>query len=62
MKMVCEKLKSVLIDVENGIYEVNGRSIASSCCELSLDFKNGEWSLALTEDSVYSTSESEVKE
>lgn len=60
--MVTQKLKSILIDVEKGIYEVNGKSIASGCSELTLEFKKGEWSLALTEDSIYSTSESVIKE
>lgn len=54
--METQKLKSVIIDVEKGIYEVNGKSIASGCSELTLEFKEGKWSLALTEDSIYSTS------
>lgn len=52
-----EKLKSLHIDVEKGIYEVNGRDISKSGKSLKLTFENGEWSLMITEDSLFSTSD-----
>lgn len=61
-EMAIWKLKSVLIDVEKGIYEVNGKSIGSGCSELTLEFKEGEWSLALTRDFRYSTNKSVIAE
>lgn len=46
-------LKTVEIDVEQGIYKVNGRDI-SNATYLSLIF-DGVWSLEITENNVYST-------
>lgn len=48
-------LKKVEIDVEQGIYKVNGRDI-SNATYLRLIF-DGVWSLEITEDNVYSTSD-----
>lgn len=55
-------LKTVEIDVEQGIYKVNGRDI-SNATYLSLIF-DGVWSLEITENNVYSTSDHncEIKE
>ncbi len=36
-----EKFKSIHIDIEKGIYEVNGRDISESGCALSLKYENG---------------------
>lgn len=54
MKM--EKLNSLHIDVEKGIYEVNGRDISQSGKYLRLVFKDGTWTLVISEDTGYSTS------
>lgn len=53
----CEELKTLTIDVEKGIYEVNGRDISGSCSEFHLEFENGHWSLKITEDRLYSTND-----
>ncbi len=62
--MVIKKLKSVHIDVKNGVghVEVNGKDISSNGSYLNLTFENGEWSLMTTKDELYSTSDLEVKE
>lgn len=55
-----EKLSSLHIDVEKGIYEVNGRDISKSGKYLNLTFENGEWSLMITEDGFFSTSDHHI--
>lgn len=57
-----ETLKSLHIDVENGIYEVNGRDISKSGKYLNLVFENGAWSLMISEDTIYTTSNQNIKE
>lgn len=54
--MMEEQLKTLHLDIEKGIYELNGRDISKSSY-LNLIFDNGDWSLMITEDSVYSTSD-----
>lgn len=54
--MKIETLKSLHIDVENGIYEVNGRDISKSGKRLKLVFEDGMWSLVISEDTTYTTS------
>lgn len=56
-----EKLKSLHIDVENGIYEVNGRDISNSGTYMNLVFENGEWSLMVSENSFYSTGDEAIR-
>ncbi len=56
-----EKLHSLHIDIEKGIYEVNGRDVSASGKELHLDFEGGQWSLLITEDTIFS-SDYRVKE
>lgn len=55
--MRTEKLESIYIDVEKDIYEVNGRDISKSGQYLSLVYENGTWSLIVTEDILYTTSD-----
>lgn len=50
-----EELKTLTIDVEKGIYEVNGRDISGSAREFCLEFKDGHWLLEITEDRLYAT-------
>ncbi len=50
-----EILHSLQIDIDKGIYLVNGRDISKSGKELHLDFEDGQWSLIVTEDSIYSS-------
>lgn len=57
-----EKLKSVHIDVERDIYEINGRDISASGKFLSLTFENGKWSLMISEDVIYNISDQDVTE
>lgn len=57
-----ENLKSIIIDVEKGIYEVNGEDIGKDTSELHLDFENGVWSLAVTRDMQFTTSDKQITE
>lgn len=50
-----EHLKSFEIDIEKGIYLVNGVKISEESRYLKLEFENGEWSLTITEDKTYSS-------
>lgn len=50
-----EELKTFHIDVDKGIYEVNGKDISKTVTRLQLTYENGKWSLELDETSVYST-------
>lgn len=49
-----KKLKSLVIDVENNRYELNGMTM-SGVSRLDLDFDNGEWTLLITKDEMYQT-------
>lgn len=61
--MKIERLDSLRIDVKKDIYEVNGRDISKSGKYLNLVFKEGNWTLMISEDTVYSTSvHSKIKE
>lgn len=53
--MQAEKLQTLEIDVEKNIYRINGRDISSSCYEVNLSFKNGTWSLMISENRLYTT-------
>lgn len=50
------------IDIEKGIYEINGEKIPDRCCELLLEFDNGEWSLMVTTSKLYGNSDQMIKE
>lgn len=40
---------------KRGIYKINGRDISKSGKKLHLDFSDGQWSLVITEDTIYSS-------
>ena len=48
-KDIEENFKSIHIDLENGVYELNGRDISEICYDLELRFHNGKWSLTVKE-------------
>lgn len=50
-----EILKSIHIDVDNGIFEVNGEDISADTSYLNLIFEAGVWSLVITRDTVYAS-------
>lgn len=50
-----EILKSIHIDVDKGIYEVNGDDISADTSYLNLIFEAGVWSLMITRDTVYAS-------
>lgn len=52
-----EKLKTLTIDVEKGIYEVNGRDISETGTFMQLIFERGVWSLMIREDRIYTTND-----
>lgn len=57
-----EKFRSVHIDIEKEIYEINGEKIPDRCSEFSLEFENGEWSLMITTSKSYTNSGQVIKE
>ena len=57
------ELKSLIIDVENNIYKLNGENIGGYVSELELVFAKGKWSLQITKDEFYESAATEgVKE
>lgn len=52
-----EKFRSINIDVEKGIYQVNGEDMGSDTSRLKLEFEDGEWSLEVTRDHRFTTSD-----
>ena len=52
-KTKSKKLKTLLIDIENGIYQLNGEDIGETVHDLNLVFENGEWSLEIEETKTY---------
>ncbi len=59
MRITREPLKSLLIDVENGRYELNGKPM-EGISRLDIDFDNGKWTLLITRDEFYQTAPKEV--
>lgn len=57
-----EELKSIIIDLENGIYKLNGKDIGSTVSELHLDFEKGQWMLTATVKTSYTVSGKRIKE
>ena len=57
-----EKLKTLRIDIDKGIYEVNGRDISNIGTYMNLIFEDGNWSLMVTENKFYSALCHEIKE
>lgn len=60
--MHSEELKTLEIDMDRNVFKVNGRDISNSGKYMSLTFEHGTWSLMITEDKFYSTSDHNVKE
>ncbi len=48
-----EKFETINIDIDKGIYKVNGRDISTTATELELKFEDGEWSLVVKEQTTY---------
>lgn len=59
-----EKLTSLHISMENrkGVCKVNGEDVSSTTSHLELVFDNGEWSLMISEDTLYTTNDQKVTE
>lgn len=53
---ISNQLKSVVIDIENKIFKVNGSDIAGTGTYFNLVFEDGLWSLKLIEEKQYTTS------
>ena len=51
-----KKFKSIHVDTEKRIYEINGEKIPDRCSKLSLEFDNGEWLLLITTSNLYASS------
>lgn len=56
-----KKLRSIHIDTEKGIYQLNGEDIGSDTSRLRLEFENGEWSLEVTRDSYFTANDRELQ-
>ena len=52
---MAEQFHSIHIDVDNGIYEVNGRNVSETGKYLNLTFEKGMWSLVISEDRFFNT-------
>ncbi|EPD66034.1 hypothetical protein HMPREF1216_00449 [Coprococcus sp. HPP0048] len=48
-----KKLKSLEIDLEKNIYKLNGEDMRF-VSRIDISYNNGEWTLFLTKDEVYS--------
>lgn len=54
MRVEKRELRSLVIDVENRKYELNGAEM-KGVSRLDLDFNNGKWTLFVTKDEMYQT-------
>ncbi len=52
--MTAEKFKSIEIDLEKGVYKLNGKEM-TEVSDLRLSFSKGEWSLMVTKDMFFET-------
>ena len=52
------EFKSIHIDTEKGIYQLNGENV-QRVRHLELEFENGKWSLLVTKDELYKQSVTE---
>ena len=55
--MQSKELKSLVIDVEKGIYEINGKDVKESGCAMTVNYENGKWSLMITEQTIYTVND-----
>lgn len=55
LKMTPQKFESIEIDLSKKIFKLNGELMPEGIHKLSLLFEDGEWSLALTGDKLYSS-------
>lgn len=53
--MTPQKFESIEIDLSKKIFKLNGELMPEGIHKLSLLFEDGEWSLALTGDKLYSS-------
>lgn len=56
-----EKFESLHIDINKGIYEVNGRDVSKSGKNMNLTFEDGEWTLEISEDSFFASNDEAIK-
>lgn len=59
--MTAEKFKSIEINLEKGIYKLNGKEM-TGVSNLQLSFSNGEWSLMITNDMLFETAPKKTRE
>ena len=62
MALEVKELKTMIIDVEKGIYQLNGEDIGEGTSELHLSFEFGRWSLVLSRDLHYRISAKDTTE
>lgn len=56
-----EKFESLHIDINKGIYEVNGRDVSKSGKNMNLTFEDGVWTLEISEDSFFASNNEAIK-
>lgn len=56
--METKKLKSLEINIEKGVFKLNGEDM-KGVSRLDIDYDNGNWTLFVTKDIVYSQTASD---
>lgn len=51
---VTYSLNSIYFDFKKGIFEINGKSVAS-CSDLEISCHNGEWKVSITEQGTFNS-------
>lgn len=58
MVVETKKLKSLEINIEKGVFKLNGEDM-KGVSRLDIDYDNGNWTLFVTKDIVYSQTASD---
>ena len=53
MALTIEELKTFQVDTQKGICLINGEDVSANSKYLRLEFKDGLWSLTITEDKFW---------
>lgn len=48
-----KKLESIVIDIPNKVFEINHTPIGENCSNLSIEYKNGVWSITSTDKYLF---------
>ena len=50
-----KEFRSLHVDLDKNIYEINGKVVSPKCFYLKLELENGEWSLQISTDEFYTS-------